>query len=212
MGCCSSKEEKDEVVIELNTATNAAVQCRKGKCAEGLEVTSLENGNLLVKGLKTGGIMLGSCALDCDVAYWEVKVHKIPSTNEGGVHIGLKKFQVKTPVPLTGSLQSDNDGKGEAPSWNLSRSALGKDRTDLKEGDVVGVHWDQTDFPMVSFTLNGAFLPKASITRIRPAQDIFPAVSVAAGCALEVCFDAANFAHKPISSKFGGIICASSLI
>lgn len=229
MGCCSSSEDTDEVVIELNTTTNAAVQCHKGRSAEGLHITNADNGNIIVKAASSdsGGIMLGSCSLDCDVAYWEVKIIKNKTNNEdkdesknsgSGIGIGLKKFQAKNPVPLTGFISnSDNDGKGASPSWSLNTVHLGKSKekelTDFKEGDIIGVHWDQTDFPMVSFTLNGNFLPNASITRIRPAQDIYPAISIhGSNQIVEVVFDSANFTHKPLSSKFGGIICASSLI
>ena len=142
------------------------------------------------------------------VAYWEVKIVK----GGAGVNIGLKKYVAKRPIPLDGKLETEtNDGKGSEPCWILQRDLMGK-QTTLNDGDVIGIHWDQTDFPMVSFTLNGVFLPSASITRIRPAQDIFPAVSCADGSVAEVCFDGSNFAFKPIASKYTAIVCASSLI
>lgn len=210
-GCCSTKgSADDEVVVELNDAVvNACVQCKAGKHGPDVQVKSTDTGNFSVTG--SGGIMLGSCSLDCDVAYWEVKVVK----GGKGVNIGLKKYRPKQPCDLGGQLATQsNDGKGADPCWILQHEHLGKSREGegFREGDVVGVHWDQTDFPMVSFSLNGDFLPSASITRIRPAQDIYPAVSCAAGAAVEVCFDGTLFVHKPIAGKFCQIICASSLI
>jgi len=209
-GCCSRKgEEADEVVVELNdTVVNACVQCRAGKHGEGVTVKTTDKGNYHV-GAAAGGTLLGSCSLDCDVAYWEVKVVK----GGPGVNIGLKKFVPKRPCALDGELVSGtNDGKGADPCWIIQKENLGKGKKEFQDGDVIGVHWDQTDFPMVSFTLNGEFLPSASITRIRPAQDIYPAVSVANGSEVEICFDGSLFAHKPAAAKFLQIICASSLI
>ena len=38
----------------------------------------------------------------------------------------------------------DNDTDKNSPSWLLSN-------VELKEGDVVGIYWDQTDLPMLTF-------------------------------------------------------------
>jgi hypothetical protein len=203
-GCCSSSED-DVEVVELNNVTNAAVQCQGGKCGSNIKMSRSEGGDFKVSG---SGVMLGSCCLDCDIAYWEIKVLK----GGASVNIGLKKFHAKRPVSLEGTLKSENDGKGNEPEWVLLREYLPKDCPELKEGDVIGVHWDQTDFPMVCFTLNGVFLPNASITRIRPAQDIYPAISVVGDGQVLTRFSGDNFEHKPIASKFVPIVCATNLI
>jgi len=203
MGCCSSREE--EVTIELNTTQNAAVVCRGGKVGTNVKMNQNDKGDWQVKGK---GTMLGSCCLDCDTAYWEVKVVQ----GAANVDIGLKKFNKRRPVSLEGTIKTNNEGKGDEPCWSLQRDFLPKDITDLKDGDVIGVHWDQTDFPMVCFALNGEFLPNASITRIRPAQDIHPAVSVTGNGIVEIRFDSENFQYKPIASKFSAIVCATNLI
>ena len=113
MGCCSSKED-DLEVVELNTTTNAAVQCKVGKCGAKVKVRQNEAGDYLVSG---EGTMIGSCGLDCDIAYWEIKVVK----GAADVNIGLKRFTPKRPVSLDETLKSDNDGKGVAPEWILQR-------------------------------------------------------------------------------------------
>ena len=151
MGSCCSKKgsENDEVVIELNDpVVNTCVQCRAGNHGAGLRVKSTDKGNYNITATEAGGTVLGSCSLDCDVAYWEVKVVK----GGNGVNIGLKKYKPKQPCDLSGLLDTqNNDGKETDPCWLLKREHLGEDRRTegFREGDIVGVHWDQTDFPMV---------------------------------------------------------------
>jgi len=87
------------------------------------------------------------------------------------------------------------------------------DKIDLKEGDVVGVYWDQTDMPMLSFALNGEKISdQYSTNRIRPTQDIYPAVSVKKDSTSCVMFDGQTFAYPPSSTKFGAIICSTNII
>ena len=141
---------------------------------------------------------LGSCALDCDLAYFEVR---IGDKNPAKTRVGLKRVHKKQAIDLSGEL---NPTDSESPSWIF-------DYKDLKAGDVVGVHWDQTDLPMLSFTLNGIEYAQAAVTRIRPTQDIYPAVSIVDG-SCEFIFDEDGFIHKPRASKFQMIVCATSLI
>lgn len=106
---------------------------------------------------------------------------------------------------MSGYLDDAANLSPEQISWYL-------ESTELKEGDVVGVYWDQTDFPMLNFSLNGKLIPNSSVNRIRPSQDIFPAVSIQAGSICEIGFDGDNFIYPPVASKFKGIVCATSLI
>ena len=84
--------------------------------------------------------------------------------------------------------------------------------TELKEGDVVGIYWDQTDFPMLNFSVNGKMLQNYAINRIRPSSDIYPAVSVQSGSSCAFGFDGEHFKYPPSSNKFKMIVCATSLI
>ena len=77
---------------------------------------------------------------------------------------------------------------------------------------MIGIYWDQTDLPMLSFYLNGELLLKKSINRIRPATDIYPAVSIADGSSCNIVFDAAGFKFPPKTKKFTMIVCATQLI
>ena len=153
-------------------------------------------------------LVIGSCSLECDTAYWEIKL----GAGAPGVSIGLKRFDLKKPVSLEGQLES----KPEEGGWLLNQKDLGRDSKDkpitFKEGDVVGVHFDQTDFPMVQFTLNGELLTNASINRIRPANMVYASVSLKSGSSCELVFDGSNFTQKPIHTKYKMIVCATSLI
>jgi hypothetical protein len=194
MGCCAAKDRSDE--IELLAATSDAVCCKAGPKGENVKIIPTETScNFGVKG---SGTLIGSCCLDCDTAMWEVKV----GSNPAGVAIGVKKWQKKATGDLSTFLDSAPDTN--SPSWMLSE-------TELKEGDVVGVYWDQTDLPMLSFSVNGKMVGYA-VTRIRPTTDIHAAVSVREGSSCEICFGGKEFQFAPKSSKFKQIICSTNLI
>mmetsp|Transcript_94245 Transcript_94245/g.184784 ORF Transcript_94245/g.184784 Transcript_94245/m.184784 type:complete len:195 (-) Transcript_94245:56-640(-) len=194
MGCCASRKDDDN--IELLEGANESVCCRNGQKGPDIDAEAIP-GSASYKVAGTG-TMLGSCCLDCDTAMWEVKVGKNPE----GLKIGVKKYQKKFPGDLSAYLDSEHDPN--SPSWFLQE-------TELNEGDVVGVYWDQTDLPMVSFSVNGKMVSYC-VTRIRPTIDIFPAVSVQQGSTCELVFQGKDFKFPPKSSKFQMIICASNLI
>lgn len=201
--CCKRRGLTSEVEeVELSNTTNNAVLCRGGLAGKDVSI-ALEGGCYKTSGT---GTALGSCALDCDTAFWQVRVGNKPEN----LRIGVKKFNAKRNSPLTGQLESSDSltSSGDAeisPSWIFKGPAL-------KTGDIVGIYWDQTDLPMLSFSLNGEDVPEAAIMRIRPAIDIYPAVSVDDGATCEFTFDANYFVGQPKSPKFKMIVCATSLI
>jgi hypothetical protein len=203
MGCLFSifrrKREEDDVTIELGSATNAAVTCKCG--VYGPQIKTVVDPVTHITRVEGSGTALGSCALDCDTGYWEVKL----GANPAGVTIGVKRYNAKKASPLTGSLKDGGDD---------NFIFVPPSSTVLKAGDVVGVYWDQTDLPMLNFTVNGIEIPSASIMRIRPAQDILPAISLDAGTnsSVEFIFDGNHFCYPPKSGKFKMIVCATSLI
>ena len=104
-------------------------------------------------------IDFGSSILDCDIGYWEVEV----GDNPKGCRVGIKRFNHKKgPVSLDGGLEA---GEKVPSCWILEPRDLDEE---IKKGQVIGIHWDQSDFPMVSFTIDGRLHSKASITRVRP--------------------------------------------
>jgi hypothetical protein len=199
--CCScfrsrgGNSQATQNGIEMETHETNSCMCKSGKAGSGVTVSPKQNedGTFSVSG---NGSMIGSCALDCDTAYWEVIIGKNPS----GCKLGVTRHS-----------KVDN---------NLERGLIANETTwlfdeskhVLKEGDVVGLYWDQTDLPMLSFTVNGMQVPACAVSRVRPAQEIFPVVSVAGDSVLEVSFNATNFKTPPKSRKFSMIICATQLI
>jgi len=198
MGCCFDKvKREDEDAIELSTTTNAAVTLKVGAKGDGVTVST--DGTCYAVSGK--GTVLGSCALDCDVGMWEVRIGKRP----GGVKVGVRRFNAKRATPLGGAL-----GEEGTEAWSLPK--FGDGGKDLEEGDVVSVFWDQTDLPLVSYTVNGVSYPEASVKRIRPSADMYPACSVEEGSTCELVFDGEHFKHQPPGSKWRQVICATNLI
>lgn len=192
----SKKSEQNEIELSSN-AVNSMVMCKVGVKGK-QSIVNVDSGSNIIQ-VSGRGTVLGSCALDCDTAFWQVKVGNNPS----GIKIGVKRWVAKRPVSCDELLTGD--AGGDEPNWILSNY-------ELKTDDVVGVYWDQTDFPILSFSVNNVDIPEASIHRIRPAIDILPAVSVDKGSTCEIIFDGNSFTHKPKSSKFKMIVCATSLI
>lgn len=209
MGCCFSSGREDEVI---QSTANSAVCCKAGPKGGSISVSQdgeTSNYHVAHTGKHDAGLMLGSCPLDCDTAMWEVKL----GSNPAGITVGVKRFTAKKSIEdisLNTALDDSNESEGKVQtSWYLSWEDLD---VAPKQGDCIGIYWDQTDLPMVSFSLNGEMLHSASINRIRPSQDIHPAVSLKAGSTCDVIFDGDNFICPPKSKKFGPIVCATSLI
>lgn len=186
-----------------NVVLNDALTCKLGARAERLKVSAGENGFNVVG----PGIVLGSCPLDCDTARWEVIIQHLDPNCEGEAHatqIGVMRFNAKKNVDLCKSLE-DYGENSDTPSWWLKG-------INVKEGDVIGVYWDQTDLPMLSFTRNGQLLGQSCINRIRPSSEIFPAVSLSGSSSVTIVFDDDGFRFPPLASKFKMILCSASII
>lgn len=199
LNCLKGKKRNDEgETIEFSTVMNVAVTCKLALLGSKLKSSMGSKNSYKIESVGDGSA-LGSCPLDCDTAFWEVKIGENPS----GIKVGVKRYSPKTPVSLDTLL--DDNGENQPPSWSLSG-------VELKTGDIVGVCWDQTDLPMLSFLLNGVELPSNSINRVRPANDIYPAVSLTTGSTCEILFDGDHFIHPSSNPKFKMIVCATSLI
>jgi hypothetical protein len=183
--------------VVLSSTTNVACMVKLGP--KGTQIKSKLKNETNTYSIEGHGTAVGSCSLDCDTGYWEVHVGKNPN----GIKIGVVRYNSKKPTSLEEPMVGG--GEGVTPSWCLSE-------TELKEGDVVGICWDQTDLPMLSFYINGNLNVTGSVTRIRPANEICPAVSVEEGSSCEIVFDGNHFLKPCPSSKFTMIVCATSLI
>ncbi len=151
MGCCFSRGKSaadEDNDVELSNTTNVAVTCKCGQFGSGVKSTVDPSNNYLK--VEGNGTLIGSCPLDCDTAYWEVKV----GDNPPGLRVGVRRFNKKKPSDLNGSLSEQADAV--APDCWLFKGA-----SELKTGDVVGLYWDQTDLPMLSFAVNGVPVPSS---------------------------------------------------
>ena len=198
--CCGTRGgSSEDDGVEMENVHNITTMCRSGLHGPEIALTVANSNNFIT--VKGKGTALGSCSLDCDTAFWEVRVGNQPQ----GVCVGVKRFNPKKPAKLTGLLDDSPNADEDSPAWHFKGP-------ELKSGDVIGVYWDQTDLPMLSFSLNGNIIPEASILRIRPAIEIVPAVSCQHGSTCEMIFDGNNFLKPPKSSKFKMIISAKSLL
>eukprot|EP01038_Epipyxis_sp_PR26KG_P004749 gene4749-6661_t len=198
MGCCFGRRSSDGDV-ELSSTMNDAVTCKCGLIGEKINMNDTPQGYAI----KGSGTAIGSCSLECDTAMWEVKLLK----NVENIRVGVKRCNKKvSSKSLNGGLDDELKDDDSSPSWFF------KEFSQAKVGDVVGVYWDQTDLPMLSFSLNGKMMDDSSVTRIRPSSDMYPAVSVKGDGECLLIFDGTNFSYPPISNKFKMIVCATSLI
>lgn len=112
--CCCFKsranDRKDEA--ELSNKTNPDVICKQGLYGNDVHLT-VDHSNNYIK-VAGKGIALGSSTLDCDTAYWEVRIGKNPM----GVKVGIKRFNIKKPADLSGLLDDQLDNTdSDSPQW-----------------------------------------------------------------------------------------------
>ena len=194
MGCCwgktSSTDVKDSVQEQEMSTTNHAVLCRAG--LRGDKVNIEEDPKSSGYKISGSGTMVGSCALDCDIAYWEVILGKNPEK----VQVGVKRLNAKRAIANNGlgTLNKTLDETEDGTYWILEHNKLAG--VELKEGTCVGVHFDQSDLPMLSFTIDGKLHSNASITRIRPTHDLIAAVSVNDEASATVIFNELGFTQS----------------
>jgi len=142
--------------------------------------------------IKGTGICLATTSLQQDRAYFEFKVNKQGS---GSFQVGVASRRCN----LDGELGDDS-----TLSWGFQSSA------GIKDGDVIGVSYDQADLPCANFFHNGQLLENERLTGMR--GELYPACAVRGGAQLT-----ANFGHvfeyePPAQFKYSGIIPAASLI
>lgn len=83
----------------------------------------------------------------------------------------------------------------------------------VSRGDTVGVAVQQSDLPMIQFTLNGEELHEKSINRFRGA--VYPAVFLPSeneGLSMQFVFRETDFRESPPNSRFVPIMVARGLV
>jgi len=187
MGCCMVIQRGDEGQgpdLEAQTASPMVGIPDNMKGPE-LQV----DGSLVVRGK---GSALASAPIEQDAAYWEVKVIK-PGSILVGVSRKLRAAELSKVL---------NDSV-DPPRWWLM------DNDALKEGDVVGVAFGQSDLPNLSFTVNGSSQPSFDVKRIGGL--VYPVFSVADGAEIQVVFQEERFESAPPPS-FKPLMIVRSLL
>lgn len=91
-------------------------------------------------------------------------------------------------------------------------------RIDVENGDVIGVAVQQSDLPMVQFTLNGESLHISAINRFRGM--VYPAIFLpeimteeeTSSITATLVVDERDFKHKSPGPRFGPVIVARSIV
>jgi len=105
----------------------------------------------------------------------------------------------------------DDDKQGPRKGWVVESCVLyAPALQQLKEGDVVGIAVQLSDFPMLQFFLNGEHLGGCDVSRV--SGTVYPAVSVSGGAVLHVHFGDDKWAHDPPSAAFQPILMAKDVI
>ncbi len=144
---------------------------------------------------------IASLALEQDSSYWQVRVLQ---PGAGRFRLGVSRFVDAAAL------------EGETPlEWALDVGAgeeeTGKDVVNAVKGDVFGVSFSQSDFPMLRFYANGRELEGRAVKRVRGL--VFPSVQVMGEEEeLAFLFHEDDWAHPPPSTRMIMILEAKSMI
>eukprot|EP00300_Choanocystis_sp_HF-7_P001361 c11102_g1_i1.p1 GENE.c11102_g1_i1~~c11102_g1_i1.p1 ORF type:complete len:197 (+),score=34.19 c11102_g1_i1:1130-1720(+) len=177
---------------------------KKGKSGKSVELKSISvdapvNIKILAHGagvsanglrVKGGGSALASSMLEQDASYWEIHVVKT-----GTISVGVSRRA--SPEELASPVGSNPNSFGS--TWRP---------LELQVGDVVGVCFGQSSFPMLDFTVNGVEAEGRSVVRVR--GDVFPIVSVSDGA--EVLFVFSDFKFPAPNPRFKRVLIAREIL
>ena len=209
MGCCGSTDAQGSPEAFADYAHVASLSADRA----GIDVR-LSGERVLGQ-----GTVLADQAVDQDRSYWEVRIEALPppvgdveedpfakgvmgKPGQGGLcRIGVcENLQGKDLAGHVPSVDDATSGRGRkgfvVESCVLYAPALQQ----LKKGDVIGVAVQLSDFPMISFHLNGSHLGGCDVQRFQGT--VFPAVSVSSGAVLAVHFPESAWVHRPPTESF----------
>jgi hypothetical protein len=174
--------------------------------------------NLQVSGY---GLALASVSLEQDAGYWEIHVVKVPD-EIGRIYVGVSPkrdrqffadgvksegFWTNSDEAKDSSNGDDGDGGDDDP--HPAGTELMK-RLAVTANDVIGIAMQQSDLPMLQFTLNGAPLTDGSINRFR--GNPYPAIYLPDDNSGSVRFVFRDCQHSPPNSRFVPIMEARGLV
>jgi hypothetical protein len=167
------------------------------------------------------GLALASVSLEQDAGYWEIHVVETPD-EIGRIYIGVspkRDRQFFTDGVKSEGFRTNSDGNDTSSS-----TANGDDTDDdphppgtelmkrlaVTANDIIGIAMQQSDLPMLQFTLNGAPLTDGSINRFR--GNPYPAVYLPDDNSGRVRFVFRDCSHQPPNSRFVPIMEARGLV
>ncbi|GMI30464.1 hypothetical protein TeGR_g4723 [Tetraparma gracilis] len=204
MGCCFSSSPDSSVELTSQSDDSAPIKIVESSNAMCMY---MEDRNCLTA--ECEGKLAAASAPVCveqDRSYWECQVTH-PGEGEFELIVGVAK---KTPLESLAAVLPSSASDPLPSDLYCVRIP------DLKKGDVVGVCFDQSDLPMLTFRLNSE-ITSHHVTRVRGA--VFPFVAFTGGdpaegrttTAVSVVFRRDKFrAEKP--DRFDVLMAASSLI
>ena len=169
MGCCCSSSE-DDSLPESEMVENTILVVKAGPRGKQVLCKQLCEGQYELscksasgasgdKEARGGGLILSACALEADIAYWEVHT----SGECEGVSVGIVRFnpKAKNAAQILESVIDTTSTSPSAATTNRDKGTpefYGMSLTNEDSNKVIGVHWDQSDLPMLQFTRYFSYL------------------------------------------------------
>jgi len=214
MGCCFSnggysREEGGDIELQFDDSPAIIVE-DKSTC--GLMSMYMEDKNCLTSdGEGKFAAAMAPVCLEQDKSYWEIHVtHTGDAANDAAndfmLYAGVCK---KNDISKTAASLKDPPESFTDPLFIVSLPGL-------KKNDTIGLCFDQSDLPMLTFRINDE-ITSHHITRVRGA--VFPFVAFSAGnpdkgattTAVSMVFKGARFRSK-MPTKFDTVLAASNLL
>eukprot|EP00934_Nitzschia_sp_Nitz4_P006669 Nitzschia sp. Nitz4//scaffold113_size70149//38471//39205//NITZ4_005952-RA/size70149-augustus-gene-0.85-mRNA-1//1//CDS//3329533347//6659//frame0 len=207
-GCCSCCSSEDQGP----SAQELELQQQKAKAALSIS-PKLSSPEIQISSQKVSGqgLALAGASIEQDMAYWEWHV-----SLEKNVHVDTVQFGVsgKKDRQFYENLKNVEEPPEEGSPSQINGTQWMR-AIDVENGDVVGVAVQQSDLPMVQFTLNGEPLHISAINRFRgtvhPSIHI-PASAQAKGFAAALVVDESAFKHESPGGRFGHLLVARSIV
>lgn len=213
-GCCSSccvSEDSNDA----GTAKEMELQAQKSRKALAISET-MSAPTIVRKNPNTisgQGLALAGVIIEQDVAYWEWYMQAPPQKNMESILFGVtgkkdaKFYQDLSPETIK---STEEKGPSQVNGTQWMR------RIDFENGDVIGVAVQQSDLPMVQFSLNGEPLHISAINRFQGT--VYPAIYLPfstddQGVVATLVVDEASLKYaKSFGDRFGPIIVARSIV
>lgn len=214
-GCCSCCGCSQDSSDGGGTDKEMELQAQKSKKA--LSISETMSAPTIIR--KTSntisgqGLALAGVTIEQDVAYWEWHMKAPSKKTMESILFGVTakkdaKFYQDLPPEKCKTIEEDGPSQVNGTQWMR--------RIDFENGDVIGVAIQQSDLPMVQFSLNGEPLHISAINRFQGTM--YPAIYLPfstddLGVEATLVVEEANFKYaRGFGDRFGPIIVARSIV